>query len=152
MESLFFAVYVLAVALAFALMEIQIEGPDGWASALPTWRIENRWTRVFLGGRALTGYHFYLHIFLLLMLQLPFATNVLRPSLAIELRMFSFLILFWLVEDFLYFVLNPAFGIRKFSKANIWWHPNWWWFLPSDYWIFTPIGVALYIWSRRLLG
>jgi hypothetical protein len=30
----------VAVGLLFAMTEIQIEGPAGWASNLPTWRIE----------------------------------------------------------------------------------------------------------------
>ena len=46
------------LAFAFANVEIQIEGPNGWATNLPTWRIEHHWLLdVFFGGRAMTGYH-----------------------------------------------------------------------------------------------
>src|SRR5687767_7516310 len=97
---------LLACASAFALLEIQIEGTSGWASGLPTWRLENRWTRLFLGSRVLSGYHLYVHVFVLLMLHLPYALYLVPFSWASELRLVAFLILFWILEDFLWFVLN----------------------------------------------
>jgi hypothetical protein len=55
------------------------------------------------------------------------------------------ILLFWVLEDFLWFVLNPAFGLRRFRRDAIWWHAeSWWGFMPRDYWIFTPIAVALF--------
>ena len=38
--SIYFSIHVwlLAVSLLTALLEIQIEGPNGWAAKLPTWR------------------------------------------------------------------------------------------------------------------
>jgi hypothetical protein len=150
MRALSFLLAILAAATVFALAEVQIEGKNGWASALPTWRVDNRWTRLVMGGRPLTGYHLYMHLFLILLLHVPFALEVLSPSLSLELRIFSFLILFWVAEDFLYFVVNPEFGLRKFSKKYIWWHPHWWWILPREYWIFTPVGMVLYVFSGTL--
>jgi hypothetical protein len=139
---------LLAISAAFAQLEIEIEGPAGWASRLPTWRLENGLTRRFLGARAVTGYHLFIHIFVLLLAHLPFALSLVPFTLSAELRILSFLVLFWLVEDFLWFVLNPAFGLKRFRREEIWWHaPNWWWIMPRDYWIFGPIGVLLYILS-----
>lgn len=48
---------VVVLALFFANVEIQIEGPHGWAASLPvTFRVEEHWLLdVFWGGRALTG-------------------------------------------------------------------------------------------------
>lgn len=148
-EHLVFVAALVAVSAAFALLEIEIEGSAGWASNLPTWRIENRWTRRWLGARAVTGYHFYIHVFVLLLAHLPFALGLVPFSLAAELRIISFLILFWVVEDFLWFVFNPAYGLKSFRREAIWWHaPNWWGFMPRDYWIFTPAAVFLYVLSR----
>jgi hypothetical protein len=52
---------LFAYALLFALVEIEIEGKDGWAMNLPTWyRREPFYARVFallLSGKPLTGYH-----------------------------------------------------------------------------------------------
>src|SRR5512138_3257381 len=52
---------LFAYALLFALVEIEIEGQDGWAMKLPTWyRRTPLYARVFgflLSGKPLTGYH-----------------------------------------------------------------------------------------------
>ncbi|MBI2193083.1 MAG: hypothetical protein HYU36_13980 [Planctomycetes bacterium] len=144
---LFLAEVVLTAGL-FALVEIQIEGPHGWAASLPTWRIEGGWTRWLLGSKPLTGYHFYLLLFIFFLLHFPFAIGLLSPSLRAEARILSFMILFWIAEDFLWFVLNPAFGLKRFRRDRIPWHaPAWWWIMPRDYWLYTPVAFALYAWS-----
>lgn len=141
-----FFTFLLAAATLFALLEIQIEGAAGWAAELPAWRFQNRWTRRFLGSRPLTGYHVYFQLFLLLLLHLPYGLSLLRPSLTAELRIISFGLLFWIVEDFLWFVLNPDYGLRAFRRDRIPWHAaTWWWFMPRDYWIFAPLGLAAYV-------
>src|SRR4051812_4427103 len=104
------------------MVEIQIEGGQGWAAHLPTWRIENRWTRLFFRSRPLTGYHFYAHLFVLSMVHAPFGLGLAPFTWRGEARVLAFLILFWIAEDFLWFVLNPSFGLRKFRKQHIWWH------------------------------
>jgi hypothetical protein len=145
LPQLLFACYLVLTAVVFARLEIQIEGPNGWAAQLPTWRIQNRWTRLFYGSRPLTGYHLWMLIFVLAMIHAPVA---LKPSIfsgGLELRIISFCILFFLVEDFLWFVLNPAFGIRRFRREHIWWHaPSWWWVMPRDYWVYGTIGLFAY--------
>ncbi|MCU0605802.1 MAG: hypothetical protein MUC33_24470 [Desulfobacterales bacterium] len=45
MEHARFIGFLTLAAWLFALLEIQIEGRHGWAQNLPTWRIENKWTR-----------------------------------------------------------------------------------------------------------
>ena len=148
MQHLLFAAAVLAAAWTFARLEIEIEGGNGWAAALPTWRIENRWTRWFFGGRPLTGYHLYVHLWVGVLVHLPLLLGLAPVSWPSEARILSFLILFWVAEDFLWFVLNPAFGIRRFTPEHAWWHaPGWWWIAPREYWLFTPLALALYGWS-----
>lgn len=146
---LFFATLLVA-ALLFALIEIQIEGPHGWATSLPTWKIQNRWTRLVLGVKPLTGYHLYVLLFVLLAVHFPFALGLDPVTWAAEARVLSFYAFFWILEDFLWFVLNPAFGLARFRRENIWWHaPAWWGFMPRDYWIFTPVAAVLYWLSYR---
>ncbi len=137
--------YLVATALAFAMVEINIEGPDGWAASLPTWRIQNKWTRWFYGNRPLTGYHVWIQLFVLLMAHLPFALLGLPWTGMLELRVMGFVILFYIVEDFLWFVLNPAYGLKRFRREHIWWHaPFWWWIMPRDYWVFIVLGCFSY--------
>jgi hypothetical protein len=146
-NHIFFGVLLLATSAFYALLEVEIEGASGWARNLPTWRLENRWTRLLLGSRPLTGYHLYAWLFLLAAAHLPYAFGA-ELSLAVEARVAAFVLLFWIVEDFLWFVFNPAYGIRRFRPEHIWWHaPTWWWIMPRDYWLWLPCGVGLYLWG-----
>jgi hypothetical protein len=146
MEHLILFTYLVITAFAFAKVEIEIEGPHGWAATLPTWRICNRWTKIFYGSRPLTGYHLWLQLFVFLIAHLAFPLGLSAWSWAMELRVIGFVILFFLVEDFLWFVVNPAFGIRRFRAEHIWWHaPTWWWIMPRDYWVFSIVGCGAYL-------
>ena len=148
-QHLSFAAAVIVASVLFALLEVQIEGRSGWAAALPTWRFRNDWTRRLLGAREITGYHVYFQLFVAVMAHLPYLLGAVRPGWAIELRILSFLVFFWVVEDFLWFVLNPAYGLRRFRREGVWWHAEtWWWFMPRDYWLFLPIAVGLYLLSH----
>ncbi len=57
--------------------------------------------------------------------------------------------LFWIVEDFLWFVMNPAFGLARFGPASIPWHIHWLWFAPTDYWTSLLLASGLFIYSQR---
>jgi hypothetical protein len=147
-HHLVFILFLSGAAASFALLEIQIEGNAGWAANLPTWRVENRWTRRLLGGRPLTGYHLYAQLFVLIAVHLPFGLRFAPWSLRAEGRAIAFLILFWILEDFLWFILNPGYRLRGFRRSRVDWHAGaWWWIMPREYWLFLPLGVALYAWS-----
>jgi hypothetical protein len=137
------------MAVVLAKMEIQIEGVDGFAAKLPTWKIENKWTKLFYSGRPLTGYHLYLMLFEFLMIQLPFIVFF-TWSLQRELLAISFLIFLWVIEDFIWFILNPAFSLKKFKPEYIWWHKKWLWFMPRDYWVELTLGIILYLFGTRI--
>jgi hypothetical protein len=140
---------LLLASASLARLEVQIEGETGWASGLPTWRIDNRWTRAVL-GRALTGYHVWFHALLLLLVHLVWALGAVPFSWRVEARIIAFLVLLWVLEDFLWFLFNPAYGVRAFTAERAWWHARrWWWIAPREYWWFIPLGVALYILSWR---
>lgn len=148
-----FFIGLFSAAAAFALIEIQIEGPNGWAANLPTWRIDanGRWgwlLRLF-PGRPLTGYHLWMLVFMGIVAHLPFAFG-LPWTAAGEMRAVAFFLLFWVAEDFLWFLLNPHFGLRRFRPEHIPWHRRaWWWIAPRDYWVASAVGIALYYMSCR---
>ena len=125
--------FVIAISAVVAELEIQIEGKNGWAGDLPTWRINNKVTSFILGGayHPLTGYHFFLSIFVMLFFHFPFFVG-LPWSGSLELKILSSFFLFWMIEDFLWFVLNPHFGIHKFREIHIPWHKNWIWIVPRN--------------------
>jgi hypothetical protein len=145
MDHAIFIGFLTLVAWLFALLEIQVEGRHGWAENLPTWRIENKWTRVVY-KKPLTGYHLYAQGFILIMAHIPFGLNLVPWKLHFELRILAFVILFWILEDFLWFICNRDYGLKGFTPQRIRWHRDaWWWIAPRDYWLGTPLGIALYL-------
>ena len=140
-------IYVFILGFFFAKVEIQIEGSEGWAAGLPTWRIEQHWLlTLFWGGRAMTGYHAWLFPFIGLAFHLP-VVMMGKWSWKIEARCVASVMLFWVAEDFLWFVLNPAFGLAHFDPAHVTWHPNWWCGAPVDYWLALLIGLVMLAYS-----
>jgi hypothetical protein len=75
MDHVVFIGFVALVSWLFALLEIQIEGRHGWAQNLPTWRIDNKWTRAVY-KKPFTGYHLYAQGFIFLMAHSPFGLNL----------------------------------------------------------------------------
>lgn len=137
--QLFF--FSLIVAAIFALLEIQIEGENGWASKLPTWKLNNPF-RTILNWPYLTGYHFYFNFLLLALLQLPFFVGF-SFNLLNEVLIFEIYLLILLQEDFFWFVLNPKWGVKRFFTDEIPWHSKKILCSPRNYWIGFVIVVVL---------
>jgi len=134
--------YVALLGYFFAHVEIQIEGAAGWAANLPTWRIEQHWLLdIFWGGRPMTGYHAWIFSFMALVFHLP-AVFGQRWSVLLELRMLGALALFWIIEDYLWFVCNPAFGAGRFFPEFVPWHKHWLLGMPTDYLSMGILGLA----------
>ena len=150
MDLFILLLWILLLALFFAKVEINIEGGNGWGAGLPTWRIEKHWLLdIFWGGRAMTGYHAWVFPFIILLFHTVFFVGC-QWSLKLEARIVASLMLFWLIEDFLWFVLNPHYGFRKFNKNDIPWHSHRWFiFMPVDYWIFM-VAASMLLWYSSL--
>lgn len=145
MRLLFFFVYTVIISFLVAKWEIQIEGKDGWAAKLPTWReYSGFWAKLF--NKPITGYHVYMILTSLVLAHFPIFFLP-KWTFKNELAVLGFFFIISVTEDFLWFVLNPAFGIKNFRKTNpnLWWHKDWFLGLPSLYWIFLPLGVLLAI-------
>ena len=135
--------WVILLAYFFAQVEIQIEGAAGWAANLPTWRIENHWLLdIFWGGRAMTGYHAWVFPFVALFFHFPLLFTA-QWSWRAEARIVACIMLFWVTEDFLWFVCNPGYGLQHFNPADVSWHKHWIAFAPTDYWVSTIVAVIL---------
>lgn len=137
--------FVLVLAYLFAQVEIQIEGAEGWGANLPTWRIEQHWLLdVLWGGRVMTGYHAWVFPFIALMFHFPLLLAF-QWSWPLEARVLACIIVFWIAEDFLWFVCNPAYGWKRFAKDHVTWHPHWIAGAPFEYWLFAVVaGVLLW--------
>ncbi len=136
--------WVLVLAFFFAQVEIQIEGAAGWAANLPTWRIEHHWLLdLFWGGRPMTGYHAWVFPFVALSFHFPLALFG-QWSWRLEARILGCIMLFWIAEDFLWFVCNPAYGLARFNPAEVPWHKHWLLAAPTDYWAFLFVAALLF--------
>ncbi len=134
----------MLLAFFFAHVEIEIEGAAGWAANLPTWRVDHHWLLdLAWGGRTMTGYHAWVFPFIFLFFHFPMAATC-RISWRSECQALGAIMFFWIAEDFLWFALNPAFGIDRFDPAHAWWHKHWLLSAPVDYWIFAPTAFALF--------
>jgi len=137
--------WVILLAYFFAHIEIQIEGGAGWATNLPTWRIEEHWLLdIFWGGRAMTGYHAWVFPFIALFFHFPLFFMG-HWSWRAEFRVIGCIMLFWIVEDFLWFLLNPAYGLERFNPDAVHWHKHWLWLAPVDYWFYSG-AMLLMLW------
>jgi|GEM_PF-2521232 len=139
--------YIFALALVLASLEIQIEGKRGWASKLPGNRKHvpgrlGRLLSVVLMGKAPTLYHFYLFSFVILIFHFPFFYGA-EITLKNWVTQVSLMLIFMVLWDLLWFVLNPSFTLKKFSPEHIWWHKKWTAGMPNDY--IWGIGMSFFV-------
>jgi len=137
MYSLLYFIYLFILALLLALLEVQIEGKYGWAKNLPTWRPHtHKWyARLYgkiMSGKELTGYHAAMFSFVLMLMHFPFVVGV-AWSWQGELWVLSVFFLFDILWDFLWFIVNPHYGLNKFESSYIAWHKKWIGPMPMDY-------------------
>lgn len=137
MFSIEYSLWIFLLATTIALLEIQIEGAHGWAEKLPCWRadphsfVAKNYRRV-MGKKPLTGYHIAIFSLGIIILHFPF--SVTSWTLVKELEVLSAFALMTVCEDFLWFIWNPHYGLRKFNAQAISWHKNWiWGIIPTDY-------------------
>jgi hypothetical protein len=138
---------LFAWAFGLAAIEIEIEGGRGWAENLPTWfRKRGVVGRVYgtaMGSRPLTGYHVFAFTIPLLLLHLPFVSGV-HWTLAAELMVLATYFSLAVVWDYLWFVLNPAYTVKRFRRGAVWWFEvPWIWRFPLDYYLGIAFSIVL---------
>ena len=124
--------FVLTFATLWSWMEVEIEGPTGWAMNLPT-------SCAFFGW---TWYHMSMNCIILLVLHrslwsLHYERGVLKLA-----RFVIYTALWYVVEDFMWFALNPHFGLIKYNKTGIPWHTNKVWVMGT----FIENWIVLTVW------
>jgi len=148
--------FLFGYALLFALAEIEIEGPHGWAERLPTWfRVTTPGARLFgfiLSGKPLTGYHLVMFGLPLTSFHIGFVGGVpwSWPAEAATLSAYLVWVATW---DLLWFLLNPRYGWARFRKGEIWWHGRTWiGRFPIDYWGGLVASLAIAATARLATG
>jgi len=135
-------------------IEIEIEGGRGWAERLPTWYLKRGKVGMvygwFMGHRPLTGYHVYAFTVPLVILHMPVGMGV-DWSVSAGLSALAKYFVLAVIWDYCWFVLNPAYTVKRFKRGNVWWFEvPWIWRFPLDYYmgILVSIGlVALASWQ-----
>jgi hypothetical protein len=140
---LFFFVF----ALMYAAVEIEIEGAHGWAERLPTWyRVRPLYARAFallVSGKPLTGYHAVMFFIPFFGFHVGFVLGVPWSGTA-EAQVVAAYMIWNVVWDFLWFLLNPRYGWARFRKGEIWWHAKRWiGRFPIDYYNAFVVSVAI---------
>lgn len=141
-RSIVLALYVFLLCSMLAEVEIQIEGEAGWAANLPTWRTTNPAITWIFGGKPVTGYHVFMNLFLLLIYHFPLLFG--HPTLEKEAKILWTWATAAVVWDFMWFALNPEYGITRYSARNVWWFKTWALGVPVDY--FVGIGMSFLFW------
>jgi|SRR3989344_1673863 len=136
-------IFFALLSFTVAKLEIEIEGKDGWARNLPTWRIKNKLTDLILNNAPLTGYHLWMFSTIFVLLHFPFILGI-TWTFSWEIKLIAFFLAFITLEDFLWFVLNPAYGIRKFNKTTVTWHHIWIGPIPLFYLTNIFISISLF--------
>jgi hypothetical protein len=147
-DVVFRVLFLFAYALMFAAVEIEIEGPHGWAERLPTWfRVTTpsaRFYGLFMHGKPLTGYHAVMFVLPAWSFHIGFIAGVPWSWGAEATTLAAYMA--WVVTwDLLWFLLNPRYGWARFRKGEVWWHGGpWFGRFPVDYWgaLVASLAVA----------
>ena len=102
--------FIFINSFLFALIEIEIEGKEGWAKNLPT-------VRNIIGK--MTLYHVYMFLFIITIFLRIYPLNGINSFDTI-----FYTTSWFLLEDFLWFILNPYYTIKNYKKNAIWWHSD----------------------------
>lgn len=149
-----FIIFFFAFAFSWAKLEIAIEGKFGYAQKLPCkrWKLKGILKKIAGGRTEITEYHVWMVIVLFLVFHSPHLFSNWN-HLKLELVILSLFLILFVIEDFLWFVLNPDYGLKKFKKEEIPWHVEWVRIgknveVPSFYIHFVLIGLVLIVLSQ----
>ena len=115
--TLSFATYTIVYAALYSLLEIEIEGKYGWGRQLPTFTILTGPFKHF------TFYHLIMATIIILTNTYPIIADsaLRRPTDTLALCIYNN-ILWFSIEDFLWFVLNPYYTYKNYRSASAQWH------------------------------
>ncbi len=130
-------IFWFSLSLLFALMEVELEGKYGWSEKSQTWyRVKGHYPKIIsflLGGKPLNGYHIFMFPIVLLISHAHFFMGV-EWTLVNELIALAIYFAWAPLWDYLWFVLNPHYGIKNFDKNKVWW-------FSKSHWIFNIVAL-----------
>ncbi|MDF1498330.1 MAG: hypothetical protein P1P85_03185 [Patescibacteria group bacterium] len=152
-ETVILGIMLGLVVIALAYMEVQIEGKNPWAAALPCWRKTVSWF-----PKELTGYHVGLVSYTLTLTAFAIVAcalvlKIYGIEIPIELFgtlavfLLSLLVLLSTFEDFMWHIINPyqnEYGLHTFVEKR---YPAFKgifiWIVPVDYFFTVVLSLVL---------
>ena len=135
MSTLTIFIWIILGFVAMSFWEAYAEGKYPWASRSVGWKIKI--TKRF----TCTGYHTFLLIMITFFLTLPLIINGWNTKLfGIILSAAS---LGLVVEDFLWYVVNPVYSFKKFNPKDANHYP---WIGPVPVLYVIGIAISLFSW------
>jgi len=113
-----FTILTIIFALIFACIEIELEGPCGWADKLPT-------PATGSNAKSLTIYHYLIFILMFFVFSSIFFIKPRSFNIGNLAFVFAYVLMFFTMEDFYWFVLNPFYkmdGTNIKTGKKAWWH------------------------------
>lgn len=115
MNTILIFIWIILAFVSTSFWEAYIEGKHPWASR------QIGWSRKISNHITLTAYHFWLLITFIFLLTLPVVVTGWNAKLfGIILSAACIGII---VEDFLWFVINPYYSLKKFNSNDAPWYP-----------------------------
>ncbi|MBU1446200.1 hypothetical protein KKD70_02980 [Patescibacteria group bacterium] len=125
-------IYFFVIAFALIVIENKLEVKYKFAKKIHNLRIKSRFTSFVFGGKEISGYFIFVMIGLFLFLHIPFLITA-SWSIGAESEIFAVLLLAGIFWDFLWVVLNPYYGVRKFNQKHLYWYEAWVAGIPVEY-------------------
>ena len=152
-------IFIFVYGFLWALTMVNAEGLVGWGGVSPAWKLDTRRWYSFLfwpfaQGRPVNFLPVSAIMTFTVSFLLPVIWNINKniPFTLINFgELVSYFIIFAILEDFIWFLINPYYGLRKFNKQIVTWHPRWLGFLPTDYWIALVIYIIVGFFSRGVV-
>jgi hypothetical protein len=135
--------YLILIAACHAKMERTIESDEGgWGKNLPCKKIEHP-ILILIIGKHIMQYHLWMLILFILIFHIPFI--FIDWSIKKELIVLGLYCLYWVIEDFMWFVESKDYGIMKLFKKECEWHKRYTAGLPRSYFYGLIMGFLLLI-------
>ncbi|MCB9362344.1 hypothetical protein H6504_02820 [Candidatus Woesearchaeota archaeon] len=116
MQDMFIFLWVCVAMATVGVWESSVEGRKPWDKGKEGWKIS------FRGYTVLTRYHFWLFwVTLPMLLMLPIIV------FGFDLHLFGVLCSAYLIgvviEDFVWFLANPHYGVLRWNSKEVTWYP-----------------------------
>lgn len=107
-----FSIFIIVFSFLFAIIEIEVEGRDGWAKNLPTPHLTS-------DEKSLTFYHVYIFLFVFAAFNMIFFIRTQLLNWRNVFYIFSMTLMFFFLEDMYWFFANPFHSILKQNEWHV---------------------------------